>query len=392
VVIAVFTESFRPVVNGVSVSVETFARELTALGHEVHVFAPRYPGYTDNWPFQVHRLPSITTPFARDYPLPIPISGRLHRLLLDAGINLIHTQSPFLSGWSGAFWAKKLHIPLVTTHHTIYTEYVHYAKIVPPALAKRVVIAITRRHCNRANLVIVPTEPIIGLLRSYGVTAPIKAVPTGVDVESIASAPPEWAINQYGIPEGNKVVLYAGRLAPEKNVLELIRAFALISRARSDVVFLVVGGGPSADDCKRLAASLGIGERVRFTGVLHPPHLYSCYAAADLMLYPSLTDTQGMVLCEALAAGTPCVAANAYGATSVVQHGIDGILVPGSAESLAQAALELLSDPEKLEAMSRNARENAKRFGRRECALKMLSAYNEAIQNAEKELLFKSKR
>lgn len=380
-VIAVFTESFRPVVNGVSVSVETFARELTILGHEVHVFAPRYPGYKDNWPFHVHRLPSITTPFARDYPLPIPVPSRLHRPLLGAGISLIHTQSPFLSGWLGAFWAKRLRVPLVTTHHTIYTEYVHYAKLVPPTLAKRVVTAITKWHSNRANLVIVPTEPIISLLRSYGVTAPIKAVPTGVDVENIASAPPEWAINRYGIPAGSRVVLYAGRLAPEKNVSELIRAFAIISRARSDVMFLVVGGGPSTEECKRLAASLGIGERVRFTGVLHPPHLYSCYAAADIMLYPSLTDTQGMVLCEALAAGTPCVAANAYGATSVVQHGVDGILVPGDAESLAQAALELLSDPERLKAMSHSARENAKRFSRRECALKMLSAYQDALTN-----------
>jgi len=380
VVVAVFTESFWPAVNGVSVSVETFARELTEMGHEVHVFAPRYGGYTDKWPFRVHRCPSVKTPFAPDYRVPVPLPWAAWPAVRSAGIELVHTQSPFPAGWVGAYLAKRLGVPLVTTYHTVYEEYVHYARCVPQSISKRFVVALSRAYCNHADLVIVPTEPVISLLRSYGVRVPIRAVATGVDVDAAASARPADLRAEFGLPAGARVVLYAGRVAKEKSVDVLLAAFARMARVREDVYLVVVGGGPWEEGARQYAAALGVMDRVRFAGFVPRWKLYGYYRAGDLMLFPSRTDTQSMVLCEALAAGLPCVAVDVLGPSAVVRHGIDGLLVDGGAEPLAEAVLGLLADPDRLARMSQNAREGAVRFGRRACAQSLLSAYQEAAQ------------
>ncbi|MGQ9523841.1 MAG: glycosyltransferase [Armatimonadota bacterium] len=379
-VVAIFTESFWPAVNGVSVSVETFARELTEMGHEVHVFAPRYQGYGDEWPFRVHRCPSVKTPFAPDYRVPIPLPWTLMQAARSAGIELVHTQSPFPAGWVGAYLARRLEVPFVTTYHTVYEHYVHYARCVPQAVSKRFVVALSRAYCNRADLVIVPTKSVVELLRSYGVKTPIRVVATGVDVDAAAHFLPVDLRRDLGLPEGARVVLYAGRVAKEKSVDTLLLAFARIAKARPDVYLVVAGGGPWEDGLKRYAAALGVADRIRFAGFVPRQKLYGYYRAADLMLYPSRTDTQGLVLCEALAAGLPCVAVGILGPSWVVRHGLDGLLANGDADSLANAALELLADPERLRRMSESAREGAGRFSRRACAQSLLGAYREAIE------------
>lgn len=383
-VLAVFTESFWPAVNGVSVSVETFARELTEMGHEVHVFAPRYSGYTDKWPFHVHRCPSVKTPFAPDYRVPIPVPWAVWPAVRDAGIELVHTQSPFPAGWVGAYLSKRLSVPLVTTYHTVYEEYVHYARCVPRGLSRWFVVALSRAYCNRADLVVVPTAPVIGLLRSYGVKAPIRAVATGVDVEAAARAQPADLHREIGLPAGSRVLLYAGRVAREKSVDVLLAAFAVIAQARHDVYLVVAGGGPWENGARRYADAVGVGDRVRFAGFVPRRRLYGYYRSADLMLYPSRTDTQGMVVCEALAAGLPCVAADVLGPSAVVRHGVDGLLVDGGAKSLAEAALKLLADPDELARMSRNAVDGAGRFSRRACAQSLLGVYEEALRRGRR--------
>lgn len=380
VVIAIFTESFRPVVNGVSVSVETIAEELTALGHSPHVFAPAYAGHKDDNRFPVHRCPSMVTRFAPDYPLPIRIPSEIRKLLASIGVDVVHTQSPFLSGMAGARWARRLGVPLVTTYHTVYAEYVHYVPILPARLVRRAVIVLSRRHCNWADAVVVPTPPIRDLLRRYGVTKPITAIPTGVDTAAIAAATPHGVRQELGIPRCAKVLIYAGRLAPEKSIDALVAAFAIVAKRLPNAYLLLVGGGPSYEWCVSRVAALGLSHRVRFTGFVRPPQLYSLYAAADVMVHPSRTETQGLSLCEAMAAGLPCVAANAFGASTVVRHGVDGILTQGDADSLAEATIALLSSTAEQERMSRNAKEGAVRFDRRTCAEALLGVYTAALR------------
>lgn len=376
--IGIFSESFRPLVNGASFSVQSFAKHLTEMGHEVHVFAPYYPGYTDPDDYPVHRYPGILTPYEQGYNVAVPFWPPMIQIMRQARLEIIHTQSPFLLGVAGARWARWLGIPLVMTHHTLYTEYVHYVPL-PPVTARIGVVAWTRLYCNRADRIIVPTEPIRQVLLDYGVTRPICVVPTGVDLSAVRSADPIGIREQYGIAPDAEMIIYVGRLAREKNLCTLVDAFALISAQRPKAHLMLVGGGQEEEALKAQMKRLGLSERVTFAGWQKPHERNRHLRAGDLFLYPSVTDTQGLVLCEALAAGLPTVAAAAYGAKAVIRHGEDGLLVPPTPEALAGGALELLSQPELLAARASKASEGSERFSERAATERLLSVYRAVL-------------
>lgn len=376
--IGLFSESFRPLVNGASYSVQSFAQHLTDLGHEVHVFAPDYPEYQDPDDYPVHRYPGILTPYEQGYNIAVPFWPPMISIMREARLQVIHTQSPFLLGVAGARWAKWLNIPLVMTHHTLYTEYVHYAPL-PPAVARIGVVAWTRLYCNRADRVIVPTEPIRDVLLDYGVERPIRIVPTGIDLSAVRSADPSGVRERYGIPTDAELIVFVGRLAKEKNLHTLLDAFARIALWRPKAHLMLVGGGQEEEALRARVKEYGLEERVVFTGWLKPFERNCHLKAGDLFLYPSVTDTQGLVLCEALAAGLPCVAANAYGSKAVLRHGEDGLLAEATPEELSKAALQMLDGSERLRQTSLAAAEGAERFSERSATERLLSVYEEVL-------------
>lgn len=377
--VAVLTESFHPVINGVSVSVDTLAKELVKLGHEPHVFAPRYRDHQDHRSYPVHRLSSGPAPGAPDYRFAYPVSPGFSRALRALQPDVIHTQSPFLLGWAGVYWSRRLGVPLVTTLHTIYEEYVHYARWVPGALARQVVIGLTRWHSDRAHAVIVPTEPIQHLLRGYGVRGRIEVVPTGIPLERFEEADPAGIREAHGISPRAPLVLYAGRLAKEKNLEVLLDAFGRVHRAYPESRLLLVGGGPMLEATQALARRMALEHAVVFAGFRSPEETRRYYRAADLFLYPSVTDTQGLVLCEALAAGLPCVAADRFGAKAVVRHEVDGLLVPPEADALADAVLSLVADPARHARMRREALSGADRFATHHAVQRLLEVYRSVL-------------
>lgn len=378
-VIAIFTESFKPVINGVSMSVDTFARSLTALGHSVHVFAPGFPGHTDSEPFEVHRFPSVNTTGAPDYPVPVPFSTEVRRLMRRLGPQLIHTQSPFFLGLAGQIWSRRLKIPMVTTHHTLYTEYVHYTPFLPSPVARGSVVKWTRWYCNRADHVVVPTAPIGDLLRRYRVKSPISVVPTGIDVQAIASARPDGVRERFGVPADAPLLIYTGRLAIEKNLGSLLEGFRRLRAKHPNAHLLLVGGGPAEAALHAQAQEMELCAAIHFAGFLDPTERDQCYAAATLFVHPSLTDTQGVGLCEAMAAGLPVVAARAFGSTAVVRDGIDGLLTTGDAHSLADACCRLLDDRDLRRLMADAARRGAERFSSENSAQALLQVYEETL-------------
>ncbi len=377
--VALFSESFRPLVNGVAYSVQSFARQLTRMGHEVHVFAPHYPGYEDPNDFPVHRYPGILTTYEQGYNIPVPFWPLMLNVMRQVNFDLIHTQSPFFLGMTGARWAKRLRLPLVTTAHTVYTEYVHYVYPLPPALSKVGMQTWTRLYCNRADRIIVPTEPIRELLIGYGVTRPITVNATGVDVEAIRRADPTGLRRELGISEAAELIVFVGRLAQEKSVDVLIRAFRRIAPAHATSHLLLVGGGQEEESLKAQVDAWGLSARVTFAGWRSPEERNRMLRAGDLFLYPSVTDTQGLVLCEALAAGLPCVAADAYGSKAVLRDGVDGLLTRPTSLALSKAALELLRNPERRAEMACAAHEDAKRFSERQAALRLCALYEEVL-------------
>jgi 1,2-diacylglycerol 3-alpha-glucosyltransferase len=357
--IALFSDSYRPVINGVAIAVDLLVEELRRR-HEVSIFAPAHPRQATPEPGVV-RFPSYRMPHHPDYPIAFPYSRRIFRLFAEGAFDLVHTQSPFTLGQVGLWLARRHRLPLVTTYHTLYTEYLHYARPVPPAWLQGGIVELTRRYCNACDVVVVPTAPILEVLRAYGVRRRIEVIPTSAIVAPQAEDA-GYLRSRYAIPAGAVVVMYAGRLAREKNLDLLLRAFA---RARDTIPALhlfLAGGGPWESEARDLARRLGLEPDVTFAGFLDRAQLIRCYAGADLFAFPSLSDTQGLVVLEAKSAGLPVVSVDAYGPATVVRDGLDGLLVPNDVAAFAAALQSLASDPPRRRAMGARAREDAVRF------------------------------
>jgi 1,2-diacylglycerol 3-alpha-glucosyltransferase len=358
--IAIFAESYPPVVNGAATAISLLTDALRER-HEVVVYAPRFPGFTDR-DEDVRRFPSFRLPPEPDYPIAVPISRRLFREFMEAGYDLVHTHSPFTLGQLGRRWAATARIPTVTTYHTLYTEYTHYASWFPAGLARHLIRSLSRQYCNSCPVVTVPTDPIREVLTGYGVVQPIEVIPTGVPFNEPSPPDPAYPRGALGIPREAPVVMYAGRLAKEKNLGLLFRAFRRVRAAEPESVLLLAGTGPWETEARRLVEELGITSAVRFAGVLDRERLSRCYVDAQVFGFPSLADTQGMVLVEAKAAGLPSVCVGVNGPAIVVRHGVDGLLVSDDDEAFAAALLRVIREPGLRAAFAAAGLADAERF------------------------------
>lgn len=377
--IGIFSESYKPLINGVSTSLETHIAELERLGHTVFVFTSNYPNYTDERP-GVFRFPSINSYVEPDYVLPIPISRRIHDAIPGLKLDIVHSQSPFLLGKMARRVARRFKIPHVSTNHTLYSEYTHYFPLAPPALIRAFLARWMHEFYNTCDYVTVPSRLTRShLIDHYGVTAPIDVVPTGIPEPPYILTSRDETKERLGLPAGAKVLLYVGRLAPEKNLFMLLDAFAKIAAVRSDAYLVVAGSGKIGGVLKKRADSLGIGDRTVFTGFIQRTKLDPLYRAAEAFLFPSKTETQGLAVGEALAAGTPAVVVNAGGAPESVQDGVDGFLVNDSADQISEHALRLLQDGELRRKMSEAARANATHVRPPMIALRILAIYERLV-------------
>jgi 1,2-diacylglycerol 3-alpha-glucosyltransferase len=365
------------VVNGVSVSMTTLTDELEAQGHEVYIFAPAFPGHEDH-NSNVIRFPSVRTWFKRDYPIAIPFLPGLKRRLRDIGLDVIHTQTPFVLGSLGLKLGRRLGIPVVSTSHTQYAEYVHYFPLAPRNASRAFIIGMLRRYYNRCDAVIVPSEAQARDLRHFGVRPRIHVIPSGNSLDT-SRDPQERALirSRQNIPQDSRVLMYAGRLAREKNLDLLIKAFGLVAEKHPDVYLLIVGSGPYEGECRRLASGLKSKDRLIFVGFVPREPLAKYYSAADLFAFPSMTETQGLVLTEALRAGLPCVAVRAGGSPEMLSEGEDSLLAENSIEDFAEKIDCLLSDLATMERFSATAIENSARFTPAAMAAGVLRVYEE---------------
>jgi len=374
--IAFFTDSFRPYTSGVVRSIETYTRELSALGHTVYTFAPSYPGCQPE--DKVFRYLSIQSPTNKDFSLAIPFSFSLNQVIQKIGIQVIHAHSPFLLGRHGARHAKRSNIRLVFTHHTMYDQYAHYSPIARN-LAKSLVKKIAFDYCNQCDLIIAPTRIVNDYLRTGGVSKPIEVLPTGIELDEFVNLDRGWLRKAYNIDENRSILLHVGRLGAEKNIGFLLQAAAGIIKQIPEVVLVLVGGGPKTVELKQLARDLGVIDNVIFTGLLPREELVQAYGGADLFIFASLTETQGLVLGEAKAAGLPVVAVKASGSSEMVITGSDGILTELNLEEFQNAAISLLRNPDLKSTFRANALKNIQEISSHACAEKLASFYKVLI-------------
>lgn len=348
-----FSDSYLPYASGVVRSVETFSDGLRRGGDEVYIIAPAYPGYVDDDP-NIFRSPSYRFSSHSDFRLAAPFNRELARKIIDLKLDIIHAHSPFLLGRLAAAICKKGKIPMVFTHHTLYSEYVHYFKWLPRPVTKHLVNRHVVNYCRRAAVVIAPTLAISNLLVSLGVKQPVEVLETGVDLRELRNHKAIDIRAKFGVGPRDTLLLFVGRLGKEKNLPALLAAVSPILRERSSVKVMLAGDGPQKRELERLALVLGIAGQTIFAGTLGRAAVVSAYKAADVFVFSSLTETQGLVVSEALSVGLPVVAIRAFGVEQMVRHGVDGLLTHPSPQELGRGIQRLLDEPRLAEKFSKN--------------------------------------
>jgi 1,2-diacylglycerol 3-alpha-glucosyltransferase len=378
--IGVFTDSFRPYSSGVVRSIELFSREYTKRGHSVYIFCPDYPLMHSLEEENVFRFMSVPWPTMTDFSLPVPLSAYLNQTIERLSIDIIHVHSPFLLGRLGARAARRHKLPLLFTFHTLYEQYVHYFPFAEN-LSKQVVRAIARDFSNRCNVVVAPSQMVADYLRQIGINTLIVKIPTGIDMDEFKELDRNWLENSYGVGPQEKVLLFVGRLGKEKNVAFLLKSFQDVLKLIPDCRLVLVGKGPLEEELRQLCRQQGIEDKVIFTGELSRQQIVHCYASSDLFVFPSVTDTQGLVIGEAKAAGVPVVAIRAFGPAEMVNHYEDGLLTELSLPAFTEAIIKLLRDKELYARMSKQSLINAPLISSALCAERMLEVYQGLIDD-----------
>ncbi|MDI6704433.1 MAG: glycosyltransferase family 4 protein [bacterium] len=374
--IGIFTNNYKPRISGLTVSIDTFKETFTELGHNVFVFCPEYKGYRDSTS-NIIRFRSFPFIKAQGFSLPIPYSFHLFNKTKDLRLDIIHAQHPYLLGKVAKRWARRLKIPLVFTHHTLYEEYAHYIPFNQKVI-KKLAISSSTSFANNCDLVIVPTPGVKDLIQGYGVKTRIEIVPTGVNLEDFRKDRGREIRKEYKIPPQTKILLYLGRFAKEKNIEFLLHVYKKVQDEYKEVVLFMVGYGPQHREILNLSKRLDI-RNIIFTGSREREDIIKFYQAADLFIFSSLTETQGIILIESLAAGTPVVAVNASGTKDIITHGVTGYLTDLSVPSFVKRVIELLRDDRKREEFSKNAKVSARMFSSLTTGKRLIDLYQELI-------------
>lgn len=378
--ILMLTNVYTPQVGGVTRSIQQFTEEFRAQGHRVLVVAPEYEQTPDD-ETDVLRVSAIPNFYLDTYSLPLPIMPGLKSGVREFQPHIVHAHHPFLLGNTAHYIASTHQIPLVYTHHTRYSTYIETKTDWPPPV-EQAVIDLIIGFCNLSDTVIAPSQGIEELLRQSGVTVPIEVIPTGVDLQQSAQGDGRRFREQHGLSPDAFVVGHVGRLSPEKNCPFLVKVVQQFLARQPDAVFLVVGDGPERESLENKLNEAGLAEQVIFSGFLAGQSLADAYCAMDLFAFSSQSETQGMVLAEAMAASVPVVALEATGVRDIVADGRNGFLIPGQDSQAFVEALQTIHDqsPDERLRMRQQALETAREVSLPRCADQMLALYSKLIE------------
>lgn len=378
--IVFFTDDYMPSLDGAVTSIKTFKKEFIKLGHNIYIFAPAYPDFKDTEE-NIIRIKSIPAPFPPKYRLGIPFSLSLGKILKKIKPDIIHIQSPFPIGHMGIHYARKFKIPLVDTYHTLYPTYVTcYVRFMPKFFSW-----FTKRYdayvCNKCDLIISPSPQMKEGLLSYGVTKPIEVLPTGIDLDELTRGTGTVFRDKFKIAPDEKMLLFVGRLGREKNIDFLVRVHHKLLKDIPNLKFVICGDGVAKEELQDLSNELGTSDKIIFTGFLPSNELLNAYSATDLFVFSSLTDTQGLVILEAMAFYKPVVAIGALGVLDVLKGEKGGLLSKLDLSEFSTKVLLLLTNKNLYESKSKEARQHAEEMSCYKIAQKLISLYSDLITN-----------
>lgn len=381
--ILLVTNTFTPHVGGVARSVTAFTEEYRRRGHKVMTIAPEFedqPEQEDN----VFRVQAWQKFNASDFSVALPVHPNLSKAVDAFQPDVVHSQHPFLLGHTAVRLARHRNLPLVFTHHTFYEHYTHYVPGDSPAL-KRYVIELCTRYANLADQVFAPSESVRDIIRSRGVHTPIEVVPTGLRLDKFEHSDGKAYRLSENIPGDAFVVGHLGRLAPEKNLEFLTEAILSFVQRHDRAHVMIIGVGPSEKDIREAFTEAGLSDRLHMLGVLTLPDLSHALHAMDVFAFASTSETQGMVVTEAMAAGLPVVALDASGVREVVVDRHNGRLLPEANVSAFSDALAWVADREAAdrEALKTAVRETAEAFSMQRSADLALRCYENVKPKSE---------
>jgi 1,2-diacylglycerol 3-alpha-glucosyltransferase len=376
--IGMFTDTYIPETNGVVTSLVSTAKALRRLGHRVVIVGPAHPQGDDEHP-DVFHLRSMAFPFYPGFRLAFPLPAKLVAGLPSVPFDVIHAHTFFFIGCLGAYLAHMRRLPLFFTYHTRFEDYTHYLPV-HHRVTRAQAVWLSREFSNRCDRIIAPTSGTVDLLRSYGVTTPFSILPGGVDLESFG--PSDTAPAAITAARPGPVLLSVGRLGKEKNLDFLIESFAGFSKLRDTARLVLCGDGPHRGELEERARALGVSDKITFVGALEQRELGAFYRHADVFAFTSLTETQGLVIVEAMSHGLPVVAVDCPVTKEIVSEAA-GILTPPNVSDFAQGLDQFLAEPaEQRAARHEAARRVAAPFGMDAVAKRLEDLYLQTLRDA----------
>lgn len=344
--ILMISDVYFPRVNGVSTSIRTFADSLIAKGHQVHLVAPKYPQSTEDesWITRIGARKVIFDP--EDYLMRWSALNVFIQQLQSGDYDVVHIHTPFIAHYAGLRIAKKLQIPVIETYHTFFEDYMHhYLPWVPRQLAVNIARWISRRQCQQVDTVISPSVQMKNVLQDYGVNTPIQVIPTGLELARFQPGDGEAFKKKYDIPLHRPLLLYVGRVAYEKNIQFLLEMLSLVIEDHPEVLLVITGEGPAEPMLKKMTKEKGLQQHVMFLGYLdRAVGLNAAYQAADIFVFASKSETQGLVLLEAMAQATPVVAIAELGTASILVQERGAFIAQDDEVHFAEQVQTLLID------------------------------------------------
>lgn len=351
-----FTDTFLPQTNGVVTSLESFGKELSKK-HEIHIFCPK-SDRKKHLGMTIHSMPSITFPPYPEFKIGITRGKRAPEL------DVVHTHGPFFLGKFGLRVAKKQDIPKVSTFHTLISEYTTYLSKRAQKPLGKLAWGYCRMHYKNYDKLITPSNAIKKILKEHEISVPIIVIPTGIDLKFLHPIPNA----RKKLKVKGKTFLYLGRVGYEKKIEVIIKAMA----KSKDSKLLIAGKGPATADLKKLTRKLGLNKRIKFLGYVPEKDKPLYMSAVDAFVTASTSETQGMVIYEAMACRTPVIGANSYAIPETIKHGKNGFLFkPGDSEELAG----ILNDFSASKRMKDSAIKTSKEYSQEKCASKLENFY-----------------
>lgn len=381
--VAMFTNNYLPFIGGVPLSIDRLYKGLVRLGFTVKIFAPSYrQPWEDPQDGSIVRCPGLFSFHLDNFPVINIFSRKITKEFNQCDCDLVHIHHPFWLGKKGLRLARKRRIPVVFTYHTRLEYYTHYIPLPGTALKNLVAHFVIKQFANRCDAIITPTASTEEYLRNLGVSALIETIPTGINIEEYSSWSDEQVqeLRSQYVDAGEKLLISVSRLAEEKNLDFLIDGLAKVkSRSQKPFKCLLVGDGPERQRLMDKVNGLGLAEIIIFTGNIPPHEVVRCYLAADCFVFASTSETQGMVLLEAMAGGCPVVAVRASGVYDVVKDGYNGFAVTESTDRWAAKVAEILEDKRLLSSLSKNSRTFAENYSVEKIAGKVVKLYHRVM-------------